>query len=311
MAATSGSSTPQLHPEPWEWMKKRCTCMLRSFHSYSENWLLFLLHAQFFPGENWILHYEYISYIHLPLCKCQFCFFVIRFPRPFQNWTLFSFSSQKASFWKCWGYSPSVCSSWADVLQKQSFFKGIHPHPGTEGCRKNSPALLWGDDIPRPWIQVLEGKKTNSAGCRGAGWSRWKSTYQEQDNLTGTVGSSCPWLAQGSKPNHSTDSKLGVSSFACCLQMETWEYEDIAGLYRMLFVCVLTMWTPSMEPLRCFEQTAYKLSFHWCWWGQVACWVFRQREESRFQNALGPVFCIVLKLDFSCCVSFTICIRAF
>lgn len=105
MAATSGSSTPQLHPEPWKWMKKHCICMLSSFHSYSENWLLFLLHAQFFPGESWILHYEYIIYIHLPLCKRQFCLFVIRFPRPFQNWTLYSSSSQKASFWKCWGYS--------------------------------------------------------------------------------------------------------------------------------------------------------------------------------------------------------------
>lgn len=61
---------------------------------------------------------------------------------------------------------PSVCSSWADVLQKQSFFRGsIH----ILGLKAAGRSLLPCFEEMMFLGLKLEGKKTNSAGCFSLG----------------------------------------------------------------------------------------------------------------------------------------------
>lgn len=65
------------------------------------------------------------------------------------------------------------------------------------------------------------------------------------------------------------------------------------------------MWPQFIQLLLCLEQAVYQLSYPWCHCELVACWDFIWREGNTLQNAPGPVFCVMLVLDFGCSVPFT------
>lgn len=208
------------------------------------------------------------------------------------------------------------CKGW-------TIFQAIHPHSGTEGCgKKHSYPALQKWLAFRPCVQTLEGKKANSASCFSP---RLEHREQAEKQITsglnkqgaGPAHASQRYrrflvyrlLAQGLWPSQAAASKFDVGSLVWYLQRETWGTKRIVRLYQMMGIRVSTMWPQFIQLLCCPERAVYKLSSLWCPWELVVCSHFICREESGLQSAPGPIFCVVLKLDFSCSVSFTAWIK--
>lgn len=242
---------------------------------------------------------------------------------------ILSLSIKKVSFCKCWGYSTSICSSRKDVLQGQYFHSNTSPF-WERGLQEEAlqPAL-WEWLAFTPCIQTSECKKKNStssweknSSAFPPGWStRSRTKKQITPYMNKEVSGPCypsqrysqflihSLLAQGLWPSQGAASKLGVDSLVWHLQRVIWGCKCTVRLLQMLIFRVLAMWPQFIQLLLHLEQAVYQLSYPWCHCELVACWDFIWREGNKLQNAAGPVFCVMLDLDFGCSVPFTTWIR--